>query len=221
MAFKLFGVGGPGPKAQNDLKRLLSLDEGRLAVLAEWVNTTENLYPETLSAFGGLIERLNLTGQEATNIVNVVRYLLTSWSSKNITIGDILEDLQQMGFEDEERDKASFLLRQIAASKDRVHRAALKRLYEQMALPTADDINMTWDYRPIFEDVAYSTASSPNAYEDLTGGVCVFLLEVLASRTDGQLESKTYQFSEDGFERLVTGLTRARRQLELLKKRVS
>jgi hypothetical protein len=87
-----------------------------------------------------------------------------------------------------------------------------------MGLPTIDDLNLVWDIRPIFEEPAFAPEPSAQGYEKLVSTTSLLILEISATREDGQGESKTYQLSEDDFDRLFESLKKARRQLEIIKK---
>lgn len=220
MDFRLFGAGGPPKAFLEDLRALLSLDEHQLAILSQWVNDSPNLSPTTWSELGELPSGIQRTSQQTNRVVYAVRFVLSNWSAKKLTIEDISRDLKLAGFDEGECEQARKFFATVSEAKEKAHRNVLRRIYEQMALPTIDDINITWDLRPIFEDVPYKENPEANGYDNLLGNVYLLLLEISASRADGKPESQTYQFTEDEFERLLVALNRAKRQLEVFKKRV-
>jgi hypothetical protein len=116
-------------------------------------------------------------------------------------------------------DKLVRFFSTLESVKGKVHKSLLKNVYEKIGLPTVDDMNIVWDLRPVFEELAYVTGPETDRCESLVGSVYVLLLEISASRADGKQESQTYQFSERDFDRFFGALTRAKRQLESFKKK--
>ena len=220
MDFKLFGAGGPNDRLIEDLRFFLSLDDRQRELLSEWVNASTNLYPETWEDLDGLSQGLRMSGRDTSRVVGVTRYVLSNWRSKKLTLQEVLGDLKSVGLDEEHQERAAKFFSVVGDAREKVHKAALRRLYEQMALPTIDDVNITWDLRPLFESVAYTPTAESAGYDSMIGTVHVLLLEISASRSDGQRASQTYQLSEDEFERLLSALNRAKKQLEVFKKRV-
>lgn len=219
MRTRLFGAGGIEDDVKRDLDVLVALPQRDIDHLGRWLSETRKPIPFTWSDIGELIEGTSLAPRTANQMLTLLRYLLTNWRTFGLTLDDVRNDLAAVGYREQDLDKIIGLLKSLEASKEMIYKSALKSSYEMAALPTVDDINAVWDLRPMFAEFAYDAEPIGSAYEDLVGSTYVFLLEILASRENGKRESVTYQLSEDDFERLSDTLNRARRQLEIIKKR--
>jgi len=218
---KLFG-GGRATSSQfaDDLRLLLNLDSQKRAGFARLFQDMPNLYPNSTADLAPLASELQMDRNELGRMIAMTRFVLHRWSISDLSEADLRTDFLETKFEESESEVLVEFFRSVAGTRDKVRRAALKRAYEQLGLPTVDDINLVWDIRPMFEEAAYTLSPKANEYETLVGKAYVLLFEVSASRTDGLKESKTFQLTEDDFERLFIAFQRVRRQLEIVKQKV-
>jgi hypothetical protein len=216
---RLFGTGGIDDEVKADLDNLAGLPQKDIDHLGRWLSETRTPIPFAWSDIGELIEGTSLNPKTANRALTLLRYLLTNWRTFGLTIDDVKSDIGSLAYKEADAKKILGLLEKLEPSKELIYKSALKNSYEVTALPTVDDINAVWDLRPMFAEFAYDAEPIGSAYEELVGSTYVFLLEILASREDRKKESVTYQLSEDDFDRLLETLNRARKQLEIIKKR--
>jgi len=220
VATKIFGAGGIEDQARKDIDELLSVPQEDLGRIVRWIVDSKDPIPFTWCDIQQIVEGTSLQPRVVDRVLVLIRSLLANWRTYGLTLEDIKRDLAAFGYKKDQVDRVVNLLAQVENAKERVYRAGLKRSYELTALPTIDDINIVWDLRPIFEEFAYDTEPLDNAYENLVTNTYVLLFEIFASRKNGLRQSATYQLSEDDFERLCKAFEKARRQLEIIKKKV-
>jgi hypothetical protein len=221
VATKVFGSGGIEEQARKDIDELLSLPQKAVDYIARWIIESKNPIPFTWSDIQQIVEGTSLEPRVVDRVLILLRHLLSNWRIYGLTLDEIKGDLSAFGYTQEQVNRLGDLLAQLQDAKERVYRAGLKRSFEITAVPTIDDVNIVWDLRPVFEEFAYETEPRNNSYENLVTNTYVLLFEILASREDGDnKESATFQLSEDDFERLFRAFEKARRQLEVIKKKL-
>ncbi len=219
MKTKLFGTSGIDPDIKRDLDALAELPQQDVDFLGRWLLASRKPIPFTWSEIEDLVNGTSLDPKAANRILTLLRYLLTNWRAYALTMEDVKNGLSSVGYPPPELSKIAGLLESLESIKEFVYKAAVKSSYEVTALPTVDDINVVWDIRPMFAEFAYDPEPQGSAYEELVGSTYLFLLEILASREDRKQESVTYQLSEDDFDRLLETLHKAKKQLEIIKKK--
>lgn len=220
MATRIFGSSGIEEQARKDIDTLLSLPQKDADHIVRWLTESKEPLPLSWSEIHRIVENTSLEPSVVDRVLILLRHLLSNWRTFGLTLEDIKKDLASFGYNEEQVNRIGGILHQLQDAKERVYRALLKRSYEVAGLPTIDDVNIVWDLRPVFEEFAYDTEPISNSYENLVSSSYVLLLEVLASRENGHRESATYQLSEEDFERLLGALEKARRQLEIIKKKL-
>lgn len=217
MQLRLFGSTGPTPAFKRDFQLLARLSDPELESLSKWFANAQNSVSPGDAELSALSVDFSVNPEELGRVIALLRFVLNSWRELEISVEDISKDLTTLGYDSSTVQKIARLLVSLEGSRDRVHRAVLRRAYETSGLPTIDDVNLVWDIRPVFGDFTYSPESRPGAVLELLDYVYVLILEFEASRADGKSETSSLQLSEEEFTKLADALARAKQQLDVLK----
>lgn len=218
MQLRLFPSGGwPTEEFKRDLKALLSLDPSQLDRLSDWFKRSRKFIPLDWTEVSTVARDMALDPEEFDRIMKIARWLLNLWTAQELSLDDVLADLRSLGYDEDTVQKTAVFLGGLQEVRARVHRDVLKNIWESLAIPTVDDVNITCDARPIFQDYAYAETPRGETFQNLLGFSYVVILEFIASRSDDKSESTTFQFSEEDFAKLLDGLNKAKKQLEILK----
>jgi len=215
---KLFGSGGIEDGLKKDLGILLETPDEDLGRIATWLLETPRPIPLTWSDIAELVEGTSLDPRTANRVLVVLRYLLTNWRTYDLTLDEIQSDLKAVGYSDPEVAKVTGFLSKLKDARERVFKSAVRRTFETRGAPTIDDVNLMWDVRPMFQGPAYDVEPQGKAFENLVGHTHLLILEITGSSQNGIQESRTYQLSEDDFDRFCLAFERAKKQLEIVKK---
>jgi hypothetical protein len=217
VANKDLGITESGDFLRRGLDQLLDLDEDRLVRLGSSLSRPESNVPETINELKRISAETGIEFQFLYTTVPVVRYLLSAWRRAGFTLEQVLADLSASGVSAERVERARLLLAPLEAAKDRYFEKSLKDRAETVGGPTVDDLDLIWDVRPIFGSSTYPPESDEEDGAEWVGLTYVLLMEISASRRDGQQESTTLQLSEREFDQFEKALERARKQLDVLK----
>jgi hypothetical protein len=199
------------------LDELLDLDEARLERLGLSLARPDSEIPESLAELKRVCAETGIDSPLLYRTIPVVRFLLSGWSRAGFNLDQVLEDLKRAGVSEERVKRSRHLLAPLEGAKERFLFESLKSRAEMVGGPTVDDLDLIWDVRPIFDSSLYTSDSDEEDGAEWVGLTYVLLMEISASRRDGQQESTTLQLSEREFNELETAIFRARRQLEVLK----
>lgn len=220
MQLKLFGSTGPTPAFRRDFGLLTRLDDRELELLASWFSDAPNVVTPSENELVSLAAEFQLNPEELGRAIAVIRFILNSWRELDLSLEDVNRDLETIfGHDHAIRARIHQLLGRLADSRDRVHRAVLRRAHETSGLATIDDVTLLWDIRPVFGDFTYPPEANAAAVTELLDYTYVLILEFEASHADGKSETTSVQLSEDEFLRLAQAIDRAKQQLEVLKMR--
>lgn len=217
MQLKLFGSGGPSPAFKRDFELLVGLDEGELELLAGWFETAPDVMVPKDAELVALAAGSKLNPEELGAVIGVVRFVLNNWKQRSASLEEIRNDLSILGCDPPGGNRIIRFLSRLENTRDRVYLAGLRRAYETIGLPTIDDVSLLWDIRPMFSDFAYPPEPQGSTLTELLDYTYLLVMEIQASRVDGNSETVSFQLSEVEFEKLMEGMQRAHQQLKALK----
>ena len=217
MELKLFAGGVPSEDFQKDLARFLDLDEIARAALRGWFQSAESFTPVDSQWIQKIADDSGLNLETANRMFQFVRFVLKQWSAQEISTEDILADIQSLGHGPERLEETRAFLNALSDVKGKVRSSLLRASYERIGLPTVDDVNIACDVRPMFAEWVYPPSVKGDGYQKLVGSTCVVVLEIVASRIGEKTRGTSFQLTEKDLEKLLEGLTRAKKQLEIVK----
>jgi len=216
--FHLFRSGTwPSKDFEADLENLARLPQRDLDRLRNWFVTTRTFTSLDWPDYAEGVKKSDLSVEEFEKHVSVIQYVLNRWNAEKLSVAQVTSDLPKFGLKPRAVSKLAKLFGSLEKVGRRVYLDSIRSFHENVALPTIDDINVVCELRPLFGDPAYEAPPMGAEYDKLFGFTEVMLLEIVASDSRGGETSATYQLTERDFDNLLQGLTRARRQFEVMK----
>jgi hypothetical protein len=214
VAIRDLGLTETDESLRNGLDELLTLSDASLSRLGSVLSDPGSTIPRSFSELKRLSAQTEIEFKVLYRTMPAIRYLLAAWRKAALSLEEMFDDLRANGFSEEKAERSRLLLSSLEAVKEKYFVHSLVTRVELVGAPTVDDLNLVWDVRSIFAEASERDDESETEW---VGSTYVLLMEISASRRDGQQESTTIQFSEQDFEQFERVVGRARRQLEMLK----
>jgi hypothetical protein len=219
--YKIFGPARwPSDDFKDGLNVLLGLNDEQRNAVVQWFLSSRD-YDLDMPSLPPDIVASALLPQQFNDAARVIRYLLDGWQSYGLELPEIERDLLLLGRNQEEIRVVTEMLARLSPIKERVWIDGQHGTQLVVGLPTIDDVNLVWDARPVFGDLAYYYRSAnvdASSYRRFLGLTYVAILEILSSDTNGQKQRTAVQMDEEQFQRFLVGMKRASEQLDILKK---
>ncbi len=216
-------LSGADESLKRDLGLLLGWTDQQRSTIISWLRKTGGHSQVSWAELNSLSRMLGLDSGEVSRVVFFARFVLSNWESSNLGIEELKADFRSLEVSETELSEVAAFFSELNDVRKAVQAGYLEGIYENLGLPTIDDINLIWDIRPVFKEFAYLQGENKdkNENEDYTKVLrhsFMLIMELISTRTDGNNETATFQFSVAEFENFVQGIQKAQKQLAALQK---